>query len=105
MACYDCEDCSLWRENGGKCTRFEYDCPFQFYEELFNHKDETEQINILIKNIIDANDKIQEILTSINVYGIDTLDYFSHAVDELKEHINNDMYKEWLEIQIGNEKE
>ena len=98
MACYYCEDCSLWHGHGGKCTRFEYDCPFNFYRDLKNHKDEMEQINILVRNIIDANDKIQEILNSIDVYGRDTLDYFSSAVNDLRENINNDMYKEWLEI-------
>ena len=38
MACYDCEDCSRSIEYGGKCKRFEYNCPFTIVEKYDSEK-------------------------------------------------------------------
>lgn len=40
MACYDCEDCNLHIDKGGKCNKFEYCCPYDTvrYNKLDNVK-------------------------------------------------------------------
>lgn len=98
MACYDCKYCKLHHSNGGKCLRFEYDCPFTFYKELAGHREEEEEILLLIQNIIEANDTIQTILESIHVYGITTLDELNENIEWLKTKLNMDLGKEWEEI-------
>lgn len=38
MACYDCEECSRSVSEGGKCTRFEYNCPFSIIKKYDSEK-------------------------------------------------------------------
>lgn len=101
MACYDCKTCNLHHSEGGKCLRFEYDCPFNFYKELSGHREEMEDILLLLQNIIDANDKIQKILDSIHVYGIRTLDSLNNDIEYLQTNLKSDLGEEWEEINRG----
>lgn len=96
MACYDCEDCSLHHENGGRCKRFEYDCPFDLYMSLNDYPVEAAKIHSLLNEIKFAEKKIQEITDIIHVYGIRALDNLHWAIERLDDDIAP--ATEWMEI-------
>lgn len=98
MACYDCEDCSHSKEYGGKCTRFEYNCPFDFYSTFSKDADSRHQIESLIADIIKANDKIQSIVDKSHCYGVRALDALDFAVRGISDGINSDLSDEWETI-------
>lgn len=53
MACYDCEDCIRHYEQGGKCVRWEYDCPFKHLDYMTENDK---------KLLIDLRTKLQELV-------------------------------------------
>lgn len=82
MACYDCEDCSKHINNGGRCKKFEYDCPYDLIR--FGNLESVNKINnnaLKIKELLDDIDKLDEegclsdCVTSINNGLIDIIDY------------------------------
>lgn len=96
MACYDCEDCDLHIEHGGKCRRFEYDCPFDLYQSLDKFPVEAAEIVFLLNEIKRADKRIQEIVDKTHSYGIRVLDNLHWAVSRLDDDIAS--AEEWAEI-------
>lgn len=94
MACYDCEDCDLHVEHGGKCRRFEYYCPFRLYRALDKFPVELAEIVFLLNEIKRADKRIQEIVDKT---------HYVMALDSLHqeiEHLDDDIAsaEEWAEI-------
>lgn len=94
MACNDCEDCVRHENYGGKCTRWEYDCPFRNLSNLneSQRKKIKETISI-VKNVkCDMKD----------MDYIDNLDYimslYNTIIDELECLVDIELLKEWEEI-------
>lgn len=96
MACYDCEDCNLHIEHGGKCRRFEYDCPFDLYWCLDKFPVEAAKIVSLLNEIKCADKRIQEIVDRTHSYGIRALDNLHWAISNLDDDIAS--AEEWAEI-------
>lgn len=69
MACYDCEDCNYHVNNGGKCNKFEYNCPYN----LINSTN--------IDNVKQIQNKAIEIQRLIK--GIESLDEEGILWDEI----------------------
>lgn len=94
MACYDCEDCSRSIEYGGKCKRFEYNCPFTIVKKYDSEK---------LKSIRAAIEKISEAIEQLK--KLDTEDYMEDEISSvsfqlsiLGDRIDEDIEKEWNEI-------
>lgn len=94
MACYDCEDCSRSVEYGGKCKRFEYNCPFLIVEKYNSEK---------LKSIRNAVEKISEAIEHLK--ELDTEDYMEDEINSisfqlsfLEEKVDEDIEREWNEI-------
>lgn len=94
MACYDCEDCSRNIEYGGKCERFEYNCPFTIVEKYDSEK--LKSIRIAIENI----SKAIEQLTALDDedYMEDEIHSISFQLSLLEDKVDEDIEKEWNEI-------
>lgn len=97
MACYDCEECSMNVEFGGKCNRFEYDCPFLIVEKYDSKK---------LKAIRETVNKISQTIESLK--GLDTEEYMEDEIDRLsyslslfENKISENIEKEWNEISIN----
>lgn len=98
MACYDCENCNNHKSRGGKCEKFEYNCPYDLVKNV--SKSSVSQIHQYA--II-----MQKILT-----GIDFLDEegalnseISLAKDQLEDIIEKSSektIKEWEEVNREN---
>jgi hypothetical protein len=95
MACCDCDDCLRNVECGGKCERFEYNCPFVVvenydHEELRTMRTAVEEISEAIERLaeLDSKEYMEEMISGIKIQ----LSYLSDAVNE-------DIEKEWNEIQ------
>ena len=95
MACYDCEDCKHNSYYGGKCNRFEYNCPFIVVENYSSDKLET------IRNIVpdrrESIKKLQEIdedrgLMFDEIYSVNS------SLIELKDKVSTEIEQEWNEI-------
>lgn len=94
MACYDCEDCSKSIEYGGKCKRFEYNCPFTIVgkydsEKLKSIRDAVERISKTIEQLkeLDSEDYMEDEINSV-----------SFQLSLLKDKIDEDIENEWNEI-------
>lgn len=82
MACYDCEDCNKHINNGGKCNKFEYDCPYDLIrfsnvKDVNKINDKALQIEKLLKEIddLDIEGNLSECIASINNDLVDIIDY------------------------------
>ena len=94
MACYDCEDCSRSIEYGGKCKRFEYNCPFTIVEKYDSEK---------LKSVRAAIGKISEAIEQLK--ELDTEDYMEDEISSLlfqlslfENKVDEDTEREWNEI-------
>lgn len=95
MACYDCEDCNLHIEHGGKCRRFEYYCPFRLYRALDKFPVELAEIVSLLNEIKRADKRIQEIVNKTGGY-VTALDSLHCEISCLDDDITS--AEEWAEI-------
>lgn len=95
MACYDCEDCSKSVEYGGKCKRFEYNCPFLIVEKY--NSDELQPMREAIKKISEAIDELKRLDTK--EYLDDEISSVSFQLSLLEDKVDEDTEKEWKEIQ------
>ena len=94
MACYDCEGCPRSVDYGGKCNRFESDCPFVIVENY--NSNELNSIKMAIKEISVAVKKLKE---------LDTKEYLENEINgilfyisNLESFISEDTKKEWKKI-------
>lgn len=107
MACYDCEDCNLNKQFGGKCDRFEYDCPFSHLPRLNDYNAEIKQkefeaAKLLLNDLKDVYGKYRhEIVDYSEEYGMDSIE---RVISDIEDLVDPDIVKEWRRI-IGEEKE
>lgn len=94
MACYDCEDCSKSIEYGGKCKRFEYNCPFSLVEKY--KEKELAEIRTAIKHILESVEQLKEL--DVDCYMEDEISSIEFQVSLLTDKIDEDIEKEWQEI-------
>ena len=94
MACYDCEDCSRSVEYGGKCKRFEYNCPFLIVEKY--DKEKLKSIRKAIKEIRQAIEQLIEL--DSDYYMEDEINSVAFQLSLLKDKVDEDIEKEWNEI-------
>lgn len=94
MACYDCEDCSRSVEYGGKCKRFEYNCPFGIVENYDSEK--LKSIREAIKTISEAIDRLKEL--DSEEYMEDEISSLKSQLSMLEDKVDEDTEKEWDEI-------
>lgn len=94
MACYDCEDCSRSVEYGGKCKRFEYNCPFLIVEKYDAEK--LKSIREAISKISQAIEQLKELDTE--EYMEDEINSVSFQLSLLEDKVDEDTEKEWNEI-------
>ena len=94
MACYDCEYCSMSIDHGGKCKRFEYNCPFLIVEKYDSEK---------LKLIREAIGKISEAIEQLR--EIDSENYLEDEINSVKfqlslleDEVDEDTEREWNEI-------
>ena len=103
MACFDCYKCPHWKDNGGNCKRFEYDCIYSFYKNFKDNLTERKQIEDLVKTIIEAAHKIDDIIDTTHNYGIPCFDILENAVILLKRTMSDDLRSEWEALQDGSD--
>lgn len=94
MACYDCEGCSKNVVYGGKCNRFEYNCPFTLVETY--EKKELNKIRTAIKHMLESIDELKAI--DSDGYMEDEISSIEFQVSSLKDMIDERTEKEWQEI-------
>ena len=97
MACYDCEDCKYSSYYGGKCKRFEYNCPFIIVENY------SSQEVTFIRNVVEDISRNLNILNKIDEDGnhylmYEDIDALTSRLSELKEKISYEIEQEWNEI-------
>lgn len=94
MGCYDCEECSKSIEYGGKCKRFEYNCPFVLIEKY--KKENLNEIRTAINRISESIDKLKSI--DDNCYMEDEISSIEFQISLLKDKTDENIEMEWQEI-------
>lgn len=94
MACYDCEECSKSIEYGGKCKRFEYNCPFVLIEKY--KKENLNEIRTAINRISESIDKLKSI--DDDCYMEDEISSIEFQISLLKDKTDENIEMEWQEI-------
>lgn len=94
MGCYDCEECSKSIEYGGKCKRFEYNCPFVLIEKY--KKENLNEIRTAINRISESIDKLKSI--DDNCYMEDEISSIEFQISLLKDKTDENIEREWQEI-------
>lgn len=94
MACYDCEECSKSINYGGKCKKFEYNCPFVLVEK-YEYKD-LNRIREVIKNISKSIAELKNL--DEECYMEDEISSIEFQVSLLADKVNEETEKEWKEI-------
>lgn len=99
MADYDCEYCGKSINNGGKCARFEYNCPFSMvsnYDEKTIHQFQS-SFNTILNEI--------EKMENLDIKGyFDELDYLKSTIKEKQTFISEEILEEWKEMNDDNKK-
>lgn len=95
MACYDCEDCLKSTNYGGKCKRFEYNCPFVIVEKYDSEK--LKSIRTAIKKISETIEQLKELDT--DNYMEDEISSIFFQLSLLEDKVDEDTEKEWNEIE------
>lgn len=109
MACYDCEDCFKHQDCGGKCNRWEYSCPFSHLNGL--NEDDQKKIDEDIKIAVEFKGELDRLIN--NYKGkFNNEDNYSEiwsqlkfALTNLEDMIDEDLIKEWNEINIKDNSE
>ena len=94
MACYDCEECSKSINYGGKCKRFEYNCPFVLVEKYGNQ--DLDKIRDAIKNISKSIAELKNL--DEECYMEDEIASIEFQVSLLADKVDEETEKEWKEI-------
>lgn len=94
MACYDCEECSKSINYGGKCKKFEYNCPFVLVEK-YEYKD-LNRIREAIKNISKSIAELKNL--DEECYMEDEISSIEFQVSLLADKVDEETEKEWKEI-------
>lgn len=94
MACYDCEECSKSINYGGKCKRFEYNCPFVLMEKYENQ--DLDKIRDAIKNISKSIVELKNL--DKDYYMEDEIASIEFQVSLLADKVDEETEKEWKEI-------
>lgn len=94
MGCYDCEECSKSIEYGGKCKRFEYNCPFVLIEQY--KKENLNEIRTAINRISESIDKLKSI--DDDCYMEDEISSIECQISLLKDKTDENIEMEWQEI-------
>lgn len=95
MACYACEDCPKNVDYGGKCTRYEYNCPFGVVENYDSEK--LTLIREQVRKISEAIVKLKE-LDDENYLECE-INSVQAEISNIEDKIDEDIEKEWKEIQ------
>lgn len=95
MACYACENCPRSVNEGGKCTRFEYNCPFYIVKNYDAEK--LKSIREAINKISEAIEQLKELDTEYYMEG--GINSVSFQLSLLEDEVDEDTEKEWNEIQ------
>ena len=93
MADYDCEYCEKSINNGGKCSKFEYNCPFSI---VSNYDEETiHQFQSSFNKILSEIEKMEKLDIKGSFYE---LDYLKSTIEEKQELISEELLEEWTEM-------
>ena len=93
MACYDCEDCPKSIDNGGKCLRFEYDCPFVLIEKYIQNIDKIRAILVQISESVNALKDLDK-----DYFMDDEISSMQSQLLSLKEKTDKNIEAEWQKI-------
>lgn len=94
MACYNCEYCNKHVNNGGKCKKFEYNCPY----------DLVDSINIdSVKKIQEKSKEIKKLIKeieSLDTEGIlwNEISSFRIGLKEIINYSSDEVIAQWSEI-------
>lgn len=94
MADYDCDFCEYSTQNGGKCDKYEYVCPYEPFQELSNTT--IQQLKSLIahyNNIVSSMDLLGEC-----VDDVESLHSLDCQMKSMEYDLSEDIYIEWLNI-------
>lgn len=98
MACYDCEDCSLHIDKGGKCNKFEYCCPYDVIR--YNELDNVKKINKIALNMQKELKEI-EILDNYDLsYDLNNINRF---IDNIIDKTSDETIKEYEFVANGSD--
>ena len=96
MADYDCEYCPKHIDNGGKCVRFEYNCPFYIIQQYDSEK--IEMMRELAQKIAQNVERLEE-LDSKYAIESDISGLKFHIDNMLNDKLDEKLEKEWNRIQ------
>jgi archaellum component FlaC len=102
MAGNDCEDCNKHRYAGGKCDRWEYNCPFSHLRGF--NKEEQEKIDQDIKMVTEFKNKLNELINEYKDKFNDPHNYkeilqqLKFAYSNLEDMVSEELINEWKEI-------
>lgn len=94
MACCDCENCPRQVDNGGKCRRFEYNCPFVIIEKYNSSK--LESIRNNVKKIKEVIEELEEL--DSDYYMEDEISSIKFQLYLFEGKVSEDTEKEYNEI-------
>lgn len=95
MAYYDCEYCSKHIDNGGKCVRFEYNCPFYTIQQYSSEK--IKMMRELVQEIAQNVERLEELDSRYVISDISGLKF--HIGNILDDILDENLVKEWNGIQ------
>lgn len=102
MACYDCEDCSKHKDYGGKCDRWEYNCPFSHLKGW--NEDEKKKVDEDIKIALELKTELSGLLNKYKDKFNEEYNYsdifsqLNFAYSNLEDMVDEELIKEWNEI-------
>ena len=94
MADYNCDYCSFSVEAGGKCDRFEYDCPFQVVQNS-----DFSKLNLIRKVVNDISDSVQKLKELDENWGMESeISCIESQLSDIKCKVSEDTENEWKQI-------
>jgi hypothetical protein len=102
MACYDCEDCGKHNYHGGKCNRWEYNCPFAHLKGW--NEEEQKKVDEDIKIAVDFKGELNGLMSRYKDKFNDEYNYseilqqLNFAYSNLEDMVDEELIKEWNEI-------
>lgn len=94
MADCDCEYCSKSIDCGGKCNRFEYNCPFLIVEKY--DFETLKLIREVVEDISESIERLREL--DREEYMEDEISSIKFQLSLFKDKISEDTEKEWNAI-------
>lgn len=95
MACYDCECCNKHINNGGKCKKFEYNCPYDLIDNT--DVDSVKQIHSKAKEI----ERLIKDIESLDTEGMlwNEISNLRNGLVDIIDYSDDKAIDEWLKIQ------